>query len=105
MVILFDQFNLPEDIFKIVFATEHQETVAKLLIKYIKENGGEIGKTEMSIFATLLHEGRLESTISEKLTGVELLSCRVALIGLFNRLITVTFIVTLSLPEGVLEPT
>ena len=33
MVILFDQFNLPEDIFKIVFATDQQEIVAKLQAK------------------------------------------------------------------------
>ncbi len=64
MVILFDQFNMPDDIFKIVFATEQQETVAKLLIKHIKDNGGEIGKTEMSMFATQLHEGTLiDSTV------------------------------------------
>lgn len=59
MVILFDQFNMPEDVFKIIFATEQQETVGKLLLGYMKENGGEIGKTEMSIFATQLHEGKL----------------------------------------------
>ncbi len=59
MVILFDQFNLPEDIFKIIFATDQQVIVAKLLLKYVKENGGEIGKTAMSIFATQLHEGKL----------------------------------------------
>ena len=62
MVILFDQFNLPEDIFKVVFATDQQEVVAKLLINYIKQNGREIGKTEMSIFATQLHEGTLVDT-------------------------------------------
>jgi len=59
MVILFDQFNMPEDIYKVIFATEQQETVAKLLINHIKENGGEIGKTEMSLFATQLHDGTL----------------------------------------------
>jgi hypothetical protein len=59
MVILFDQFNLPDDIFKVIFATEQQEVVGKLLINYIKQNGGEIGKTEMSLFATQLHDGEL----------------------------------------------
>ena len=59
MVILFDQFNMPDDIYKVLFSTEQQETVARLLIKHIKENGGEIGKTEMSMFATQLHEGTL----------------------------------------------
>lgn len=64
MVILFDQFNLPDDIYKVVFATEQQEVVAKMLIKYMWENGGEIGKTEMSVFATQLHEGN--AIIKEK---------------------------------------
>jgi hypothetical protein len=58
MVILVDQFNLPEDIFKVIFATEQQEVVAKMLVKYMWENGGEIGKTEMSLFATALHDGK-----------------------------------------------
>ena len=59
MVILFDQYNLPEDIYKILFATEQQEIVAKMLIKYMMDNGGEIGKTEMGVFATKLHEGNI----------------------------------------------
>ena len=58
MVILFDQFNLPEDIFKIIFATEQQEIVAKMLLTYMWQNQGEIGKTEMGLFATKLHEGK-----------------------------------------------
>ncbi|SRR3989344_2310726 len=58
MVLLFDQFNLPEDIYKIIFATEQQELVAKMLIKYMWENSGEIGKTEMGLFASRLHEGQ-----------------------------------------------
>ena len=66
MVILFDQFNMPESIFKVIFATEQQEVVGRLLINYIKENGGEIGKTEMSLFATKLHEGNLVDTTEQK---------------------------------------
>ena len=66
MVILFDQFNLPDDIFKVIFATEQQETVAKLLLKYLKENGGEITKTEMSVFATKLHDGELVTEINKE---------------------------------------
>ncbi|MFH1275602.1 MAG: hypothetical protein ABIH82_00660 [Candidatus Woesearchaeota archaeon] len=58
MVILFDQFNLPEDIFKVIFATEQQEVVAKMLMDYMWENKGEIGKTEMGLFANQLHEGK-----------------------------------------------
>jgi hypothetical protein len=64
MVILFDQFNLPEDIYKVIFATEQQEIVGKMLIKYMWDNGGEIGKTEMSLFATKLHDG--ETVVKQK---------------------------------------
>ena len=59
MVILFDRFNLPDDIYEIVFATKQQVIVAKLLIEMMKDNGGEITKTEMSLFATKLHDGSL----------------------------------------------
>ena len=65
MVILFDLFNIPDDIFDIIFATKQQKIVAKLLINHIKENGCEIGKTEMSVFATRLHEGNLVAEIEE----------------------------------------
>ena len=61
---LFDQFNLPEDIYKVIFATEQQEIVAKMLINYMWSNNGEIGKTEMGLFATKLHEGK--AIIKEK---------------------------------------
>ncbi|MBI2125462.1 hypothetical protein HYV87_03480 [Candidatus Woesearchaeota archaeon] len=64
MVILIDQQNLPEDIYKVIFATEQQEIVAKMLIKYMAENDGEIGKTEMGLFASNLHEGK--AIIKEK---------------------------------------
>ena len=57
MVILFDQFNLPENIYDILFATTQQVEVARMLVEEIKTKGGEIGKTEMSMFATALHEG------------------------------------------------
>jgi len=66
MVILFDAFNLPENVYEIIFATKQQVIVAKLLAEHIKENGGEIGKTEMSMFATQLHDGTLiTDTIDE----------------------------------------
>ncbi len=65
MVILFDLFNIPDDIFDIIFATKQQKIVAKLLVNHIKENGGEIGKSEMSLFATRLHEGNLVAEIDE----------------------------------------
>ena len=63
MVILFDQFNMPESIYDIIFATEQQAIVAKLLIDYIKDNGGAVSRTEMSLFATKLHEGQITTTI------------------------------------------
>ena len=59
MVILFDYTNMPDDIYKVIFATEQQEVVAKMLIKYMWERGQEINKTEMSLFANNLHEGVL----------------------------------------------
>jgi len=59
MVILYDRFNLPDDIYEVIFATKQQVLVAKLLIQMMKDEGGEIGKTEMSLFATKLHEGNL----------------------------------------------
>jgi|SRR3989344_4236427 len=59
MVILVDQQNLSEDIFTVIFATEQQEVVAKMLIQYMIKNGGEIGKTEMGLFANNLHEGKV----------------------------------------------
>ncbi|MBR9690359.1 hypothetical protein GOV08_01615, partial [Candidatus Woesearchaeota archaeon] len=62
MVILFDQFNMPEDIYEIIFATEQQVIVAKLLVEEMKLKEGEIGKTEMSLFAMGLHEGRMIET-------------------------------------------
>ena len=67
MVILFDRFNLPEDIYEVIFATKQQIIVAKLLIEMIKDNGGEIGKTEMSLFATKLHEGNLITDLIDEL--------------------------------------
>lgn len=65
MVILFDQFNLPNDIYEVIFATKQQVIVAKLLINYFKEKGGMMGKTEMSMFATKLHEGELIAELDE----------------------------------------
>ena len=58
MVILFDQYNLPDDIYEVIFATEQQVIVAKLLVEEMKVKQGEIGKTEMSLFAMGLHDGR-----------------------------------------------
>ena len=65
MVILFDQYHLPDDIFEVIFATSQQKIVAKVLINAIKEKNGEMNKTEMSFFATKLHEGELVTEIDE----------------------------------------
>lgn len=65
MVILFDQFHLPDDIFEIVFATSQQRIVAKVLIKSMKDKNNEMNKTEMSFFATKLHEGQFVTEIEE----------------------------------------
>jgi len=65
MVILFDKDNLPEDIYTVIFATEQQELVAKLLIKYMMDNGNEIGKTEMGVFAQKLHDGEVSVKVGQ----------------------------------------
>ena len=65
MVILFDRYNLPEDIYEIIFATSQQKIVGKLLISELKEKDGEITKTEMSLFATRLHDGELITVLNE----------------------------------------
>lgn len=57
MVILFDMFHLPENIFDLVFATEQQAMVAKMLLNQMQSSDGMMGKTEMSVFATQLHDG------------------------------------------------
>lgn len=65
MVILFDRFNLPDDIYEILFATKQQRIVAKLLVKELKTNGGEMSKVEMSMFATSLHDGSYVAELDE----------------------------------------
>lgn len=57
MVLLFDIFHLPESIFDVVFATEQQAMVARLLVNEFKQHEGMLGKTDMSLFANKLHEG------------------------------------------------
>ncbi len=63
MTILFDVFNLPENIYEIIFATEQQQIVAKVFVEFMKSNGGEVDKTTMSLFATRLHDGELVAQI------------------------------------------
>lgn len=59
MVVLFDQYNMPENVFELIFSTDQQVKVATLLVEEMKMKDGEIGKTEMSMFATALHKGTL----------------------------------------------
>ena len=65
MVILFDLYNLPENIYEIIFATKQQIVVAKLLVNRMKENNGTVGKTEMSMLATALHDGEIVTEIDD----------------------------------------
>jgi hypothetical protein len=65
MVILFDQFHLPEDVFEVIFATEQQVIVGRMLVEEFKHNGGSLGKTEMSLFANRLHDGTVMEVVEE----------------------------------------
>jgi hypothetical protein len=65
MVILFDIFNLPDDILEIIFATKQQKIIAKVLIAAMRDNGNSFTKTEMSFLATQLHEGKYVTQIDE----------------------------------------
>lgn len=56
---------MPDDVYELIFATVQQQIVAKVLITFIKENEGEITKTQMSYFATQLHDGKLETQIDD----------------------------------------
>lgn len=58
-------YNLPDDVYELVFATPQQKIVAKVLMEFIKENNGEINKSQMSYFATKLHDGDLETELDE----------------------------------------
>ena len=65
MVILYDRFNMPETIYEVVFATKQQVIVARALIDFIKQNDNEVNKTQMSFFATTLHDGELHTEIDD----------------------------------------
>ncbi|MFH1589653.1 MAG: hypothetical protein ABIB43_03755 [archaeon] len=71
MVLLFDQFNFPDSIYEIIFATNQQIIVGKLLIEQMKLKDGEIGKTEMSMFATALHEGTILEAKEESILNIK----------------------------------
>jgi hypothetical protein len=65
MVILFDRYNLPDDVFDTIFSTSQQKIVAKELIKFMIANKSQISKSEMSLFATQLHDGKYECVLEE----------------------------------------
>ena len=56
---------MPEDVFEVIFSTNQQKIVSKELIKFIIAHDGEITKTEMSLFATRLHEGQYDTILDE----------------------------------------
>jgi hypothetical protein len=66
MVILFDRYHLPDDILDVIFSTKQQKIVADELLRFIADNNGSIGKTEMSLFATKLHDGEYETILQEE---------------------------------------
>jgi hypothetical protein len=56
---------MPEDVFEVIFATKQQKIVAKLLIAEMKIHDGELTKSEMSLFATMLHDGKIIAELDE----------------------------------------
>ena len=66
MVILFDQHNLANDIYEIVFSTTQQKIVGRVLVDYLKQNNGSVSKTKLSLFATKLNEGNVQTQIDEE---------------------------------------
>ena len=65
MVVFFDRYNLPKDVFEVVFESNQDRIIAKLLFHQLKERGGQMTKTEMSLFANKLHEGELLAELNE----------------------------------------
>ncbi|MBS3130912.1 hypothetical protein J4212_00610 [Candidatus Woesearchaeota archaeon] len=66
MVILFDQHNLPGNIFEVIFSTTQQVIVGRVLIDYMKKNGGSVSKSKLGQFATKLNEGKVITQIDEE---------------------------------------
>ena len=66
MVILFDRYHLPDDVLEVIFATKQQKIVAEQLIHFMADHGGVVGKTDMSLFATQLHDGVFEAYLQEE---------------------------------------
>lgn len=66
MVILFDQHNLPNSIYEVVFATPQQIIVGRVLIDFMKANNGEVSKSKLSMFATKLNDSKVVTEIEEE---------------------------------------
>ena len=63
MVILCDRFNLPEDIFDILFATKQQKIVGKLLVNELKEKAIETRHSTAKQAATLAKNTNVKNLI------------------------------------------
>ncbi len=66
MVLLFDQHNMPSDIFEVIFSTTQQKIVGRVLVDYLKQNELEVSKSKLSLFATKLNEGKIITQIEEE---------------------------------------
>jgi hypothetical protein len=66
VVILFDEHNLPSDIYEIVFSTPQQKIVGRVLIDYLKQNDNVVNKSKLSLFATKLNDGKVVTQIEEE---------------------------------------
>ena len=66
VVILFDHYNLPSDVYEIIFSTPQQKVVGRVLIDYLKQNKGVANKVKLSFFATKLSEGKVITQIDEE---------------------------------------
>jgi hypothetical protein len=66
LVILFDQHNIQENVYEIIFSTTQQIIVSRVLIDYLKQNNGEVSKTKLSLFANKLNEGKVVTKIEEE---------------------------------------
>jgi hypothetical protein len=71
MVVLFDTFIMSDDIFEVIFSTKQQSLVAKLLVQELKNHGKKLSKSEMSLFATSMHEGTFETFIEDPIKGMQ----------------------------------
>ncbi len=66
MVLLFDQDNLPKEVYEVIFATTQQVIVGRVLISYMKSHNGELTKSKMSKFAIMLNDGKVVTEIQEE---------------------------------------